>query len=76
MVRMNIGARGIMSGTLEKPFTVKEFAKAADVSLNHVYNMIKRGEVPSVRLGCSIRIPRRQGILLLEGASMPGREAA
>lgn len=51
----------------EKPYRVKEFADRADLSLNAVYEMIRRGEVKAVRFGRAIRIPREAGDRMLRG---------
>jgi len=50
-----------------KPFKIKEFAEAARVTPNAVYQMVKRGEVPFVRFGRAIRIPREAGERRLRG---------
>jgi excisionase family DNA binding protein len=49
------------------PYTVKEFARAARITLNSAYEMIRRGEVPAVRFGRAIRIPREAGNKKLTG---------
>jgi excisionase family DNA binding protein len=46
---------------IERPYTVKEYAIAARVTPNSVYEMVRRGEVPFVRFGRVIRIPRLAG---------------
>lgn len=58
-----------MDGTTmqNKPYKVKEFAALADLSLNAVYEMIRRGELPHVRFGRSIRLPRQPCDRLLNG---------
>ena len=48
-------------GGIERPYTVKEYAIAARVTPNCIYEMVRRGEVPSVRFGRVIRIPRLTG---------------
>ncbi len=50
-----------------KPYTVKEFAGEARLSLNAVYEMIRRGDVPAVRFGRAIRLPREACNKLLTG---------
>jgi excisionase family DNA binding protein len=50
-----------------KPFTVKEFAAAARISANAVYELVRRGELPVVRFGSAIRIPREAGNKRLTG---------
>ncbi|MFI5002749.1 MAG: helix-turn-helix domain-containing protein [Reyranellales bacterium] len=46
---------------------VKEYAAVARVSPNAVYEMIHRGELPAVRFGRAIRIPREAGDKKLRG---------
>jgi excisionase family DNA binding protein len=53
--------------TPKPPYKVKEFAAAARVSPNAVYEMVRRGEVPAVRFGNAIRIPRDAGDRKLRG---------
>jgi excisionase family DNA binding protein len=53
-----------------KPYTVKEFADAARLSLNAVYVMIRRNEVPAVRFGRAIRLPRDACDNLLRGKAV------
>ena len=38
--------------------TVPEAAKLLRIGRNHAYELVARGEIPSVRLGRLIRIPR------------------
>lgn len=52
------------------PYTVKEFAQLGRLSLNAVYMMIRRGEVPAVRFGRAIRLPREACDHLLCGSEM------
>jgi excisionase family DNA binding protein len=48
-----------MSTTLAEPFlTVRELAELLRVSRRTAYLLVQSGEVPSVRVGGSIRIPR------------------
>jgi excisionase family DNA binding protein len=49
------------------PYKVAEYAKAARVTPNAVYEMVRRGEVPAVRFGRAIRIPRAAGDRKLNG---------
>jgi excisionase family DNA binding protein len=55
--------------SVDRPYTVKEFAEASRLSLNAVYEMIRRGELPAVHLGRSIRLPRKVCDQILEGRS-------
>jgi excisionase family DNA binding protein len=48
-----------MATISEQPFlTVREFAKLVRVSRNTAYQLVSSGEVPCVRVGGSLRIPR------------------
>jgi excisionase family DNA binding protein len=49
--------RGPAKGGTET-FTVGEFSRAKGVSANAVYAAIGRGEIPAIRVGRAIRIPR------------------
>ena len=42
---------------MEQFYTVLEAAEILRVRRDTVYNLIKRGELPSVRVGRSIRVP-------------------
>jgi len=46
--------------------TVKEAAKALGISRGLAYEMVKSGEIPSIRLGKRILVPQRALELLLE----------
>ena len=48
-----------MSDTAE-PLTIRvpEYAEAADVSKSAVYEAIARGELPAIRVGRAVRLPR------------------
>jgi len=39
--------------------TVSEAAETLGVSRSHLYNLIQQGHLPTIRLGASVRIPRR-----------------
>ncbi len=59
-------------GAVESPgdrlvFTVDEAAYLLNISRALAYDLVARGEVPSIRLGRRIVIPRRQLEILLEG---------
>ena len=38
--------------------TVPEAAEALGVSRSHLYSLIQQGRLPTIRLGCSVRIPK------------------
>jgi excisionase family DNA binding protein len=48
-------------------YTVGETAKLLRKGRNAIYEAVARGELPALRLGNSIRIPRRAIDRLLEG---------
>ncbi len=59
-----------IAGTRDKPqrpYRVREYADLADLSLNAVYEGVRRGDIPSVRFGRAIRIPREAGNRKLRG---------
>ena len=41
-----------------KTYTVRQTSKALDISLNATYAAVRAGEIPSVRVGRRILIPR------------------
>jgi excisionase family DNA binding protein len=47
--------------------TVDEYAAAAGVSRNTAYEGVRRGQVPHVRIGKLIRIPRAKALRQLRG---------
>jgi excisionase family DNA binding protein len=53
--------------TPKPPYKVKEYAAVARITPNAVYEMVRRGEVPAVRFGRAIRIPREAGDKKLTG---------
>ena len=46
-------------GTEKLLLTVPEAAEALGVSRSHLYNLIQQGHLPTIRLGASVRVPRR-----------------
>jgi excisionase family DNA binding protein len=48
--------------------SVPEAARLLDISRTHAYELIARGELPSIRLGRRILVPLRPLLRLLEGA--------
>lgn len=48
---------------------VKAAAQKLDISVSQAYNLINRGELLSVKVGRSIRIPARELVRILEGGS-------
>jgi excisionase family DNA binding protein len=56
-----------LNGAPQKPYTVREFAELAGLSANAVYAMVSRTELPAVRFGRAIRMPREKCDRLLRG---------
>jgi excisionase family DNA binding protein len=48
-------------------YKVEEVARRLQVSKNHVYELVKNGQLRHVRLGVAIRVPRSAVEDLLEG---------
>ena len=47
------------AGPILRPvMTVREAAEALGIGLNSAYEAIARGEIPHIRIGRSIRVPR------------------
>jgi excisionase family DNA binding protein len=51
--------------------TVPEAARALRISRGSAYEAVRSGELPSVRIGHSIRVPRHALLDLLEGGGAP-----
>jgi excisionase family DNA binding protein len=49
--------------------TVEEVAATLGISLSHAYEAIRRGEIPSIRIGRRVLVPRAALERLLEGGS-------
>jgi excisionase family DNA binding protein len=57
----------LMPDGLPLVLTVTEVAAALGISRAHAYGLVARGELPSLRLGRRIVVPRRELNLLLDG---------
>ena len=55
--------------------TVTEVAAALGISRAHAYELVARGELPSLRLGRRIVVPRRELGILLDGGTGGSRAA-
>jgi excisionase family DNA binding protein len=51
--------------------TVDEAAQFLGISRRHAYNAVASGDIPSIRIGKRVLVPRRRLFELLEGASGP-----
>lgn len=47
--------------------TPKEAAAMVPMGINQFYTAVRRGAIPSLRIGNSIRIPRKKFMAFLEG---------
>ena len=52
-------------------YTVTEAARLLGVSRNSAYEAVRRGEIPTIRIGRRILVPRRQLAELLQNDSGP-----
>lgn len=57
----------IASNGLSAVLTVPELARALRIGRNQAYSMVERGQVPALRIGRSIRVPRQALEALLNG---------
>jgi excisionase family DNA binding protein len=64
---MDPGVRATKVEPPRRPYTVRQFAELADLSLNAVYAAISRGELRAVRIGRAIRLPADACDKLLRG---------
>jgi len=55
-----------------RPFKVTEGKELAGIGLNQMYQGIRRGEIPSIRVGNRILLPRKAFLAWLNG----GKDAA
>ena len=70
------GPRGdVSAGDDQLVLTVTEVAVALGISRAHAYELVARGELPSLRLGRRIVVPRRELALLLAGDAGGSRAA-
>ena len=64
------------AGPILRPvMTVREAAEVLGIGLNSAYEAIGRGEIPHIRIGRSIRVPRAALEQLLVGASQAEHHA-
>jgi excisionase family DNA binding protein len=54
--------------------TVGEVARIARISRRHAYALVESGQIPSVRLGRAIRIPRAKLLELLRADAAPAED--
>lgn len=55
--------------------TIEDAAKALGVSRNTAYAAAARGEIPAIRIGRRLLVPKVQLDRLLEGEAPPGRRS-
>ena len=63
---------GMLAG-LPEVLTAREAAAVLRVGRNQLYQAVARGDLPSVRIGRTIRIPKHALLNLLTPTSPPGR---
>ena len=64
-----------MNGSQRLVMSVPEAAEALGISRAHAYEMVARGDLPSVRLGRRVLVPRRALERLVEGERDDGQAA-
>ena len=52
-------------------YTMKELQPILKCSKNHIYDMVKKGELPTIRLGRKIVLPAHRLQQLLDGGWTP-----
>lgn len=59
--------------TSEMPdlLTVPEVAEVLRIGRNEAYEAVRRGDIPSIRIGRSIRVPSHRLMALLDGKPDP-----
>lgn len=56
-------------GDLPSVLTVAETAKVLRLSRNHVYDLIRGGQLPALHIGRTVRIPRDRLIAWISGGT-------
>jgi len=51
-------AKGIVEAIIAEVHTVEEAANRLRIGRNQAYEAVRRGEIPSIRIGNSYRIPK------------------
>ena len=64
---MDPGVRATKAEPPRRPYTVRQFADLADLSLSAIYAAVSRGELRAVRIGRAIRLPADACDKLLRG---------
>jgi excisionase family DNA binding protein len=52
---------------IPRPFTVEQVKEITGFGLNQTYDAIRRGEIPSIRVGRRILVPRKAFLAWLDG---------
>jgi excisionase family DNA binding protein len=52
-------------------YTVPEVAELLGLGINQTYSAIRRGELPSIRIGSRILVSRRRLLEMLDGGTPP-----
>jgi len=52
-----------------RPLTVREASQLSALGINQTYEAIRRGEIPSIKIGRRILVPRKAFLSLLQDGS-------
>jgi excisionase family DNA binding protein len=58
-----------------RPLTVREASQLSALGINQTYEAIRRGEIPSIKIGRRILVPRKAFLSLLQDGSPRGTAA-
>ena len=61
-------------GSEKLTLNIKEVSVLLGVSVNSAYEAVRRGEIPAIRLGRRLLVPRRALENLLDGAAAQGKD--
>jgi excisionase family DNA binding protein len=68
---MSGGAGAVPESPTRLTWTVEEAAVALGISRAFAYDAVRRGEIPAIRIGRRILVPRSALKLLLAGEAVP-----
>jgi len=58
-----------------RPLTVKEASQLSALGINQTYEAVRRGQIPSIKIGRRILVPRKAFLSLLQDGSPNGPAA-
>lgn len=61
-----------MTPDLPMVLTIEEVARTLRISRSAAYEAVRRGEIPSVRIGRTLRVPRHRILELIGGEGSDG----